>query len=437
MGSRKSSAVRKSLAQSQLFDSLPDGMEQSEDGREIAAGVMFVDPSADVLLLRRSSTEENFAGHWAFPGGKGDRGETAEQAASRECLEEIGYEPEELILIDEKVTPKGMVFLTYASPSKRFVPVLNKEHSGYAWFPLRELPTPMHPAVAALLSVIQQADKFTYREGDLEEVEDDEVDDIEDPSVVAHVDEDDFAEDEAFQESKHPRGQPGNAGQFTSGSGGGSKKTGSTPVARVLRVTLKAAGFKKTNSKTETSYVHPSGAKVIVHPSAAKKSAEFTIHKPGVDPKSGKGTALQKLLNDVVKQAESKQPTPTEVKKPESTVSTVDETLKNTGFKFQKGGMGNQLWKNPDSSEYFIFDTQDGEWEFSDNSGKKVQGNGTDSLLKALVGAPVTPPSTPKPGPITGFLKDSGYSGGGSNRHVGGYVRSLQQTERREGSSQR
>jgi hypothetical protein len=44
-------------------------------------------------------------------------------------------------------------------------------------------------------------------------------------SVICHVvNEEKYAEDDAhWEESKHPRGQPGNAGQFGPGSGGGKK----------------------------------------------------------------------------------------------------------------------------------------------------------------------------------------------------------------------
>lgn len=117
-----------------------------------AAGTLYVAPDGDVLLLRRSSTEANYAGHWALPGGKGEEGETPEQTADREAHEEMGMLiPESataMKLLDSRVTPTGMAFHTFAQsvPSK-FVPQLNDEHAGYAWCPLNMLPGPMHPAV--------------------------------------------------------------------------------------------------------------------------------------------------------------------------------------------------------------------------------------------------------------------------------------------------
>lgn len=122
-----------------------------------AAGILYVAPDGDVLLLRRASTETNYAGHWALPGGGGEEGETPEQTADREAHEEMGMLiPESataMKLLDSRVTPTGKAFHTFAQsvPSK-FVPQLNDEHTGYAWCPLNMLPGPMHPAVMETLT---------------------------------------------------------------------------------------------------------------------------------------------------------------------------------------------------------------------------------------------------------------------------------------------
>ncbi len=47
---------------------------------------------AALVLTRRSQQLRNHAGQWALPGGRVDAGETPEQAARRECIEETGYE---------------------------------------------------------------------------------------------------------------------------------------------------------------------------------------------------------------------------------------------------------------------------------------------------------------------------------------------------------
>lgn len=133
------------------------------DGR-IAAGIVFTAPDGDVLLLRRSSTEQNFPGHWSLPGGKGEAGESAEQVARREATEEIGEHPDgKLDLIDQRTTPTGMQFHTFRQPVEtKFIPKLNDEHSGYAWAPRDMLPEPLHPAVKDVLSKKLAADHLAF-----------------------------------------------------------------------------------------------------------------------------------------------------------------------------------------------------------------------------------------------------------------------------------
>lgn len=127
----------------------------ADSAAPIAAGTVFVAPDGDVLLLLRSDKEKNFAGHWGLPGGKADPGESAEDAADRENREELGNTAPvgDKILVDQRETPNGMVFHSFLQAvDDKFWPKLNDEHSGAGWFPLGDLPGPMHPAVASLLA---------------------------------------------------------------------------------------------------------------------------------------------------------------------------------------------------------------------------------------------------------------------------------------------
>jgi 8-oxo-dGTP diphosphatase len=56
--------------------------------------VVTLEPSPRILLIRRKNAP--FAGHWAIPGGFVDAGESAEQAAHRELLEEAGVQVPDL-----------------------------------------------------------------------------------------------------------------------------------------------------------------------------------------------------------------------------------------------------------------------------------------------------------------------------------------------------
>jgi 8-oxo-dGTP pyrophosphatase MutT (NUDIX family) len=123
------------------------------DAIVMAAGIAYIDPSGDVLLLKRSPDSDH-AGEWCFPGGHIDDGETAEQAARRESSEEIGHFPYgELEQIAQIVSDEGVDFTTFAcGVDEKFKPTLNGEHTDYAWVPVNKLPDKTHPGVKAVLT---------------------------------------------------------------------------------------------------------------------------------------------------------------------------------------------------------------------------------------------------------------------------------------------
>lgn len=162
--------------------------DQIKNATGHAAGILFLAPDGDVLLLHRSRAEENFPGHWSLPGGGVDDGETPEQGAIREAREEMGVDadPDALRDIEKTITPKGKAFHTYVLPvAEKFVPKLNGEHSGYTWTGLESLPRPMHPAVESMLKTrlgvaedMSPGDWAGLREGMLKWIREEEREEI-------------------------------------------------------------------------------------------------------------------------------------------------------------------------------------------------------------------------------------------------------------------
>lgn len=123
----------------------------NEDAIKDCAGVLFRAPGPLYLLVRRSDT-----GEWAQPGGHLEAGETPEQAAVRECSEEIGDCPDGLRWrVRRTPIAAGGEFTCYLQDVPApFKPILNDEHTAWTWASPGALPDGMLPAVAETISLV-------------------------------------------------------------------------------------------------------------------------------------------------------------------------------------------------------------------------------------------------------------------------------------------
>jgi 8-oxo-dGTP pyrophosphatase MutT (NUDIX family) len=113
-----------------------------------AAGILFLSDVGRILFIKRSDT-----GEWAIPGGKIEFDETPEQAAIRECEEEIGIVPmSPLALLWRRMTEQ-VDFTTYLQNIAEFIPTLNEEHTAFMWRRADNPPEPLHPGVAEVLDM--------------------------------------------------------------------------------------------------------------------------------------------------------------------------------------------------------------------------------------------------------------------------------------------
>lgn len=131
--------------------------------------------SAGIVIYYQNENEREYlllqyvAGHWDFPKGKLEEGETHMQAAVRELQEETGIEhvtihpgfEESFIYVfnDFRARPieKTVTFFVGQVFDKK-IATLSKEHQGYIWLPYEEAVTRLTYANAR--EVLIQAHEF-------------------------------------------------------------------------------------------------------------------------------------------------------------------------------------------------------------------------------------------------------------------------------------
>lgn len=118
-----------------------------------AAGILFVRGDRKILLMRRASGDH--PGTWALPGGGVEEGETSEETARRETLEETGQEYSDELIPWTRRRADGVDFTTFVgSLPDGFEPTLNDEHDDYMWvdrqFALAAAPV-LHPGLVIAL----------------------------------------------------------------------------------------------------------------------------------------------------------------------------------------------------------------------------------------------------------------------------------------------
>ena len=124
------------------------GKSKADSESVKAAGTLIVADGA-VLFLRRGNGGDH-PGEWAFPGGHIEPGESPEDAARRETLEEAGYEPHKLMQIG--VVSDGQVeFTTFYHECRPFDVQLSDESTEYTWCPIGSFPEPLHPGCRYIL----------------------------------------------------------------------------------------------------------------------------------------------------------------------------------------------------------------------------------------------------------------------------------------------
>jgi len=121
---------------------------------QVFAKVLTIRPDGQLLVLRRSADDERRAGEWDFPGGGVEAGESPNQGAARELMEEAGItlDPQDLTLVYAETTyysPTAdsntrVLFMARVSDEQAAKVTLSHEHEAYKW-QTPELAASEHP----------------------------------------------------------------------------------------------------------------------------------------------------------------------------------------------------------------------------------------------------------------------------------------------------
>lgn len=113
-----------------------------------SAGVFFYASNTNrfLYLLRNDSKNPST---WGIPGGKVEKDETLLEGIERECLEEIGFFPQnpKLIPIQKFINHTFIYHTFFCKIEEEFTPKLNNEHCGYCWIDPVHYPKPLHPGL--------------------------------------------------------------------------------------------------------------------------------------------------------------------------------------------------------------------------------------------------------------------------------------------------
>ena len=126
-----------------------------------AAGLLIVRGDGRILLVLRSGQVYD-PNMWAIPGGRAEPGESEWVAALEESTEELGTLPAVRKLSESVYRSGDFSYTTFIvemddAAAEAWTPTLNWENTEWGWFEPSALPQPLHPGVAAVLSVVPGA----------------------------------------------------------------------------------------------------------------------------------------------------------------------------------------------------------------------------------------------------------------------------------------
>jgi 8-oxo-dGTP diphosphatase len=119
---------------------------------QVAVGVLLAEQGKFLLTTRPEG--KAYAGHWEFPGGKIEAGETVEQALARELHEELGIHITQVTLwrTEQIDYPHAWVELHFCKVTRWQGDLQMIEGQEFSW---QQLPVTVAPVLAGTVPVLQ------------------------------------------------------------------------------------------------------------------------------------------------------------------------------------------------------------------------------------------------------------------------------------------
>lgn len=117
-----------------------------------AAGIIFRSKDGKILLLQRGEGAQDYPLHWAFPGGHQEEGESLEDAARREVLEETGFKYDGPL--SKVQSHDGFTSFLAEYDDEPFDVTICSESNGFVWALPEAIPQPLHPGCSDMLRII-------------------------------------------------------------------------------------------------------------------------------------------------------------------------------------------------------------------------------------------------------------------------------------------
>ncbi len=123
---------------------------------QVAVGVLFL-PDGRFLLTTRPAGKV-YAGHWEFPGGKLEPGETIAQALARELHEELGIDIDDCTLwkTEQVDYPHAWVQLNFCRVTRWRGELQMREGQAFSWQGLPVQVEPVLPGTWPVLRWLEQ-----------------------------------------------------------------------------------------------------------------------------------------------------------------------------------------------------------------------------------------------------------------------------------------